>query len=277
MSLSLLAGLAVAESGGATTAETVPETTGVEVLPPDEPWGGANRGEWNARAWQWLVGFPPEFDPSSDASGERCGYGQFGPVFFLRGRVGAGETTCLVAEGTAISVIVAGALCTTVGPPPSIGRNEDELQRCAATELDALPIEFQAIVDGQDVANLDAFRTTSPMFTLTFAENNGFGVEPGVVAQAVSEAYSFIIAPPPPGEYVVAWSVMYPGSTEPYGGAVTVVVEAPQVIEPPTTWTATRRITTPVQGPPGRYGLTGMTPGPWYEAHLYVPAEAPFC
>ena len=60
-------------------------------------------------------------------------------------------------------------------------------------------------------------------------------MEPGV-AQAVSESYSFIIAPPPPGEYVIGWTARYPGEPAMRPTAtVTVLVEAPQVIEPPTT------------------------------------------
>ena len=62
--------------------------------------------------------------------------------------------------------------------------------------------DYQASVNGQDVGDLDAYRSSSPLFTLTFPENNLFGAEPGV-AQAVSAAYSFIIAPPPPGEYEI--------------------------------------------------------------------------
>jgi hypothetical protein len=91
---------------------------------------------------------------------------------------------------------------------------------------------FQARVDGEDIADLAAYRTDSPMFSLTLPENHGSGVEPGV-AQAVGEAYSFIVAPPPPGEYVIEWSTRYPGAAEYYGGTVTVVVEAPRVIDVP--------------------------------------------
>ena len=60
------------------------------------------------------------------------------------------------------------------------------------------------------------------------------GFEPGV-SLAVSEGYSFIIAPPPPGEYEIEWAAHYPGETETRPPiTVTVIVEAPQVIEPPT-------------------------------------------
>ena len=122
MSASLLCGLAVAGSSGATTPddtvaetsvavtpETVAETSvatategaAVEILPPDESWGGATLSEWNARWLQWAVSMPEDVNPNLDATGERCGYGQSGPVFFLPGTDDDG-VTCVVAEGTAI-------------------------------------------------------------------------------------------------------------------------------------------------------------------------------
>ena len=74
--------------------------------------------------------------------------------------------------------------------------------------------------------------TDTPLFTVSLPEDNLAGVEPGV-AHLTGAAYSFIIAPPPPGEYEVAVSAIYAG--DPYPNRLTVIVEAPQVIEPPTT------------------------------------------
>ncbi len=139
----------------------------------------------------------------------------------------------MVAEGTAIYVFVAGTTCSTVEPPPYFGRNEDELRACASAGMDEIT-DFQATVNGQDVTDLEAYRTTSPMFTITFPKDNISGIEAGV-AQAVSEAFSLIVAPPPPGEYEITVSVTSPGNSQPIGGTITVIVEAPQVIEPPTT------------------------------------------
>ena len=194
------------------------------------------RGEWDARWWQWAVSMPEDINPSFDPTGERCGYGQSGPVFFLPASFGgeALERTCVVAEGTAIYVDAASTECSTVEPPPFFGRTEDELRACASATLDQAT-DYQASVNGQDVADLDTYRTGSPLFTLTFPENNIFGVEPGV-AQAVSETYSFIIAPPPPGEYEIVVSTMYVGDPQLYSMTVNLIVQAPQVIEaPPTT------------------------------------------
>ena len=153
MSASLLAGLAVAESSGATTSDTVAETSvattpgtaaepsattpdaaGVEILPPDESWGGMSRGEWAAQWWQRVLAMPEDISPYFDPTGERCGYQQSGPVFLLPGNFAGGmvERTCVVAEGTAIFVYVGGVTCGTVEPPPFFGRTEEELRACAS-------------------------------------------------------------------------------------------------------------------------------------------------
>jgi hypothetical protein len=174
---------------------------------------------------------PVDINPGDDAAGDRCGHGQSGPVFFVIGSGVPGQRTCVVAEGTAIFVVVATVECSTVESPPFFGRTEEELRACATADMDAVA-DVQARVNGVDVADLETYRTASPLFTLTFPDSNIFGVEAGV-AQAVSEGYSFIIAPPSPGRYELAWSVSYPEG--PLGGTATVVVEAPQVIEPTTT------------------------------------------
>jgi hypothetical protein len=227
MASSLLAGLAVADTGGAATPDTAtdtsvattpdavadtsvattPEAAAVEILPPDELWGEATRGEWDARSWQWFLSLPPDFD----ASGRRCGLGQFGPVFFLPGSE-APEFTCVIAEGTAIFVKLAGVECSTIEPEPYFGRTEDELRACAIDSLGGEVLDFQARINGQDVADLDTYQSVSPLFTITFAEGNRFDMPPGV-GQSVAAAYSFIIAPPPPGEYEIVTTTRFGART----------------------------------------------------------------
>jgi hypothetical protein len=246
MSSWLLVGLGVAGSSGAATPDTAAETSvatmpdsaaetsapsatetaDVEILPPDESWGGLSRGELDARSWQWVLSFPEEVIPWGDSTGERCGYGQSGPVFMLVPT--ENEITCVVAEGTAIWVMVSNVVC------PEFGRSEDELRAECSEAIDGIT-DLQARVNGAEVANLDAYRADSPMFNLTLPENNVFDWEPGVV-QAISGGYSFIIAPPPPRQYEIAWTSTPTGEPVPRDlSTVNLVVQAPQVIEPPTT------------------------------------------
>ena len=196
------------EASIATTSDTVAETSvaptpvpaTVEILPPDESWGGLSRGEWQAQWWQLVLSMPEDVSPWSDATGESCGYGQSGPVFFPVAMIGV-HATCVVPEGTAIFVEVATVTCSTVEPPPYFGRNEDELRACANETLNGAT-DNEASVNGQDVDDLDVYRIATPLFTVALPEDNIIGVEP-VVAEVISEGYTFIISPPPPGEYEV--------------------------------------------------------------------------
>ena len=240
---------ATSDAVAATSVASSTEIAAVDILPPDQPWDGLTRGEWDARWFQWTVSLPVDVNPALDTTGERCGYGQSGSVFFLPGNADPSaaeggdifaqeppqpvERTCVVAEGIAIYANPVSFDCSTAEPPPFFGRTEDELRACAHAWLDKAT-DYQASINGHDVGDLEAYRSSSPLFTLTFPENNLFGAEP-VVAQAVSAAYSFIIAPPPPGEYKIALTTRYLGHTATILNTVNLIVEAPEVSEPPTT------------------------------------------
>jgi len=206
----------------------------IVILASDESYVGVTRGEWDARWWQWTVSMPQDINPNFDLTGERCGYGQSGPVFFLPADF-TGEpatVTCIVPAGTAILVGVAGSECSSVEPLPYFGRNEEELRACAAANTDAIT-DLQASLNGREVPNLETYRTSSPLFTLTFGEDNLIGVPAGV-AWSVSESYSFIIPPLPPGEYGITLSALYGGELA-LGRSYRVIVRAPLVIEPAAT------------------------------------------
>lgn len=218
----------------------------ITILAPDESYAGATLGEWEARQWQWAVSMPPDVNPNTDPTGERCGYGQSGPVFFLPVNFTPepANITCVVPEGRAIFVGVGGAECSSVEPPPFFGRDEEELRACAAAATDAIT-DMQASVNGDDVPDLETYRSSSPLFTLNFPAENVFGVPEGV-ALSVSDGYNFIIAPPPPGEYEIVVSTTFEEDTEPFTGTYRVIVEAPQVIEPEATPEGGTPVATPI-------------------------------
>ena len=136
--------------------------------------------------WQWQVSLPEDVNPNVAGSTEFCGYGQFGPLFFLPGSSSdePANTTCVVAKGTTIYVS-AGGECSTVEPPPFFGRTEDELRACVTAVMEG-SVPFGARINGQDVGDLGRTGSVHRCSHSTFRRNNIFGVEPGV-AQAVSE------------------------------------------------------------------------------------------
>lgn len=208
------------------------EVDGVTVLAPDASYAGVSRGEWEARSWQWTASMPPEVNPNFDPTGERCGHGQSGPVFFLPGNFteAPGTIPCIVPEGTAIFVTLGSTSCSTVDPPPYFGRNEEELRACAVPFADDYT-DLQASINGEEVPNLEDYRSTTPLFTVYFAEDHFYGLPEGT-ASAVAAGYSFIIAPPSPGAYEITSSFTYVPENATVTSTYRVIVQAPQVIEP---------------------------------------------
>ena len=166
-----------ASTGSPTTPDTAVRaraprrrTDSAEVrrfLPPDEPWGGLTRGEWDARSMAMgSLSFPEDINPWGDTTGRtlRIRAVRASVLPFDTGR----ETriTCVVAEGTAIWVNVANIECATIEPTPFFGRTEEELRACATEHIDGVT-DYQARVNGRMSPNLDAYRTASPLFTLT--------------------------------------------------------------------------------------------------------------
>ena len=135
------------------------------------------------------------------------------------------------AEGTAILVIPGNIGCSTVEPPPFFGRDEAELRACVTENMDL-------------VSDLEVFDQRSRRRQpggLSNRHSTVHGRPPGGQHRRGGTGCSandgrglqLIIAPPPPGEYRVKASATYAG--DPYPGTYTIIVEAPQVIEPPPT------------------------------------------
>jgi hypothetical protein len=134
-----------------------------------------------------------------------------------------------VPTGTHIFVGLGGAECSTVEPPPFFGRDEAELADCAAANTETMTVT--ATIDGQELTDLDQYLSTSPIFTMNFPEDNFFGVPAGP-AQAIAVGYGLILAPPPPGEYLISGSADFGDGSPPLEASYRVIVQEPAVIEP---------------------------------------------
>ena len=71
------------------------------VLPsPESVYFGRTLPEWGSAWWRWLYGVPLDGNPATDTTGEHCGNGQGGEVFFLGAAVTESVTrTCRIPAG----------------------------------------------------------------------------------------------------------------------------------------------------------------------------------
>jgi len=228
--LALCLCLGLAASTGRAGGQATPATGrggAPTVLPPDQPAYGTTYGEWTARQWQWLLSFPNPISPYGDEGGERCGYGQSGPVFFLTGTSGDPNTPrdCVVPAGTALLVPLLAGECSTVQPPPLFGRDEAELAACAAALVDQ-PLRLGATLNGEPIPDLERYRVRSPLFSVALPADNRLGAEPGVAA-LVSDGYWLLLAPLPPGQHVLRTGVALLDRDQEGGTTYRLTVAAP--------------------------------------------------
>jgi pimeloyl-ACP methyl ester carboxylesterase len=207
-------------ASGATlvSAQSATPSSADVVLPSDAKVDGLSLGEWSARSWQWFFSLPQDINPYSDETGERCGYGQSGPVFFLAGADHSIERSCVVPLGVNIFVPLVGSECSTVESPPFFGRNEAELRQCAANNVtmaeSALDMSLmQLTIDGQALYDLSSYRSATPLFTLWLPAGNDLGSDK-VVADAVADGYQVMLNPLTEGDHVVVISIpgLQPGA-----------------------------------------------------------------
>jgi len=225
-------------------AQDATPTAGPTVLPLDEPAYGATYAEWSARYFEWFLSFPLAVNPATDATGERCGYGQSGPVFFLAGGMptpfAVGGTppagapipmrSCTIPADTPLLLHLFGANCSTVEPPPFFGRDEAELRACAKALMD-LPAVLTATVDGQVVPDLTRYRVQSPLFRVTLPADNWLGVPPATT-EAVADGYWLLLAPLPPGEHDIRFGGYLPDVGIGAESAYQLTVAEPTVMPP---------------------------------------------
>jgi hypothetical protein len=202
----------------------------LEIMPADGEYEGLTLGEWGARWWQWVMSFPLDANPSFDGTGERCHFGQSGPVFFLASSPNSVERSCTVPAGMAIFIPLAHSQCSTTDVPPYFGRDEAELAACAVRDGDASGAAGITLsIDGEMVPDLEPFRATTPPFSQVVGADNMYSLPAGV-SLAVGDGYQVILMPPPPGEHEIVFS--WPGAEGDVVVTYHLTVAEPAVREP---------------------------------------------
>lgn len=172
----------------------------IAVYPADSKPYNMTYGEWTAKWWNWAYSMPETLNPMNDETGVNCANNQTGPVWFLAGTSGGVVTRqCIIPSDKAILIPIINVVCDSVTDPAL--DTEAELRACAKADQDMV-IGKEITVDGINVGNLDNYRFQSPLFNLTYPENNIAGVTPQTV-KAVSDGFWVLLEPLSPGTHEI--------------------------------------------------------------------------
>jgi hypothetical protein len=188
------------------------------ILPPQSHPHGHTYPEWAAAWWQWALSIPADRNPLTDATGEFCGEGQSGSVWFLPGSFGNSvERSCTIPTGKTLFMPVYnwifGAGVFDCEPTvPGVECSVPDLQAGAAANTEAAEV-LEVSIDGVPVQNVRAYRASSPApFPLTYPENSVVGVPAGTYFPNVADGYWLMIAPLPPGQHEIRSYVKAPNT-----------------------------------------------------------------
>ncbi|MGC2596603.1 MAG: hypothetical protein WA395_00555 [Nitrososphaeraceae archaeon] len=170
---------------------------------------GKPYAEWAGKWNQWLISVPQPLNPATDHTGNNCGQNQAGPVWFLAGTTGgSAERTCIIPSGKAILFPIISSGCDYAAYPNV--KSEQALVSCARADDDRAT-NLQATVDGVPLKQLDKYRATSPLSSITFPPHNLFGSPPGKT-QGIADGFWVFLQPLSPGKHELHFSGVTPGN-----------------------------------------------------------------
>jgi hypothetical protein len=172
--------------------------------PPNANVSARSTAKW----WQWDLSIPVSDNPAFDATGQHCGVGQSGPVFFLAGMASGAAVTrndCTVPAHKKLLFPVINTECSNVEAPPFFGRTPKQRRDCAEGTIDDVGLDtLRASIDGVALPELDDSRVQSPDFKFIMpAADNILGL-PGVTSgRSSSNGYWLLLEPLSPGSHVI--------------------------------------------------------------------------
>jgi len=176
------------------------------IVQPTQKYAGKTYGQWSAAWWQWAANISEPNSPVTDKTGADCAVNQTGPVWFLAGTTGGSATRrCTIPADKAILVPIINAECSTVEDD---GTTKAELRACAKDLMDHVTAT-SASVDGTAIdlgpVSKGRFRFQSPLFTITFAPDNGFYPDGSVAGtgKAVADGFWVMVKPLSEGRHTI--------------------------------------------------------------------------
>lgn len=167
------------------------------VLAPTSSVSGQSQGVWSLRWWQWASLFPSETSPISDRTGERCGAGQSGSVWFLAGAFGSAlvQRHCIVPIGKYLFFPLINYVVFPDRDSPLTCEQATENAR----EITDSPTVLVAEIDGIKIPDLARYRQTTPgCFDLAARSDMRIAIP-----RSAANGYYLMLPPLAPGHHTL--------------------------------------------------------------------------
>jgi hypothetical protein len=171
----------------------------------DQHYAGLTYGQWSEAWWDWAALFPAQINPLSDATGQRCGVGQSGPVWFLAGVAFPASSPvtrdCSIPGGKALLIPVVNAECSSM--PSDLCGSTTNYATLLANEAPLLVGAGGTVsVDGATLAAPVHAISPPPAFSIFWGPGNPFGNSTGLAA-SVADGFWYLLRPLTPGKHTV--------------------------------------------------------------------------
>lgn len=168
---------------------------------PDEKPFGKSWSEWTIEWWKWLLSIPKPDNPAEHKAHKSIGRSQKNhDVLFLAGTTGGSAERDITIPSRKAVLLGIINFTTSFAEEPGLKTDSDLISR-AKSDIDDI-VNKEAIIDGENVKNLDSYRISSPPFDLTLPDNNLFGAPSGPT-RGISDGYWIFLKPLPPGKHEI--------------------------------------------------------------------------
>jgi len=165
----------------------------------DKPFG-KTWDEWTAEWWKWLLSIPKEYNPGYDTTSERCLYGNDPNVVFLVGTFGGAAVRNYIIPARKAVLFPIIAFTTSYAEEPVLKTDLDLISR-AKSDMDDI-VKKEVTINGKQLQNVNKYRIRSPIFNMTYPENNVFEAAVGPT-RGISEGYWVFLRPLASGKHKI--------------------------------------------------------------------------
>jgi hypothetical protein len=198
--MGVLPGLLIAAVLGLGLAGPLLAGQAPKVLPRKSLPYGKTYGEWSASWWQWALQLPLTGHPFNDDPAFDFTSGQLGDVWFMSGAYGTVSRNVTLPSGKTLFI---GMIDAEASDLEGLGSTEAERRASAEFFADHIVTStLSCTIDGSAVANITAYRVSSPEFSFTAPSPWIFGATGGQ-GLAVADGYYLMLAPLSVGAHTI--------------------------------------------------------------------------